>query len=144
MFIVNIMSVVIEMIGFSFFYSFMMVVEDEEKVDSVVCFVEVLVEVVKVNIWFLDLFIKEVFENVISVIMVVGGFINVVLYLLVIVCIVGVDLSIDDFEWICQWVLVICDFKFSGCYVIVDLYNVGGIFQVMKLLLDVNLLYGDC
>lgn len=39
-----------------------------------------------------DIFIKEVFENVIVVVMVFGGLINVVLYLLVIVYEVNVVL----------------------------------------------------
>lgn len=54
--------------------------------------------------------------------MVVGGFINVVLYLLVIVYAVDVKLFLDDFEIIRVWVFVLCDLKLSGRYVIINLY----------------------
>lgn len=54
--------------------------------------------------------------------MVVGGFINVVLYLLVIVYVVNVKLFLDDFEIIRVRVFVLCDLKFSGKYVIINLY----------------------
>lgn len=75
--------------------------------------------------------------------MVVGGFINVVFYLLAIVNIIGVFLSLDDFEIICYKVFVLCDFKFFGKYVIINFYVVGGIFQVMKILLVNGIFYGD-
>lgn len=45
-----------------------------------------------------DVLICEVFENVIIVNVVIGGFINFVVYLMVIVGWIGIDLLLDDFD----------------------------------------------
>ena len=39
---------------------------------------------------------------------------------------------------------MLCDLKPSGSYVATDLHTVGGIPQVIKMLLEHNLLHGDC
>jgi dihydroxy-acid dehydratase len=54
-----------------------------------------------------------------------------------------VPLTIDDFETIRQRVPVLCDMKPSGPYATTDLHSAGGIPQVMKMLLNRGLLYGD-
>jgi dihydroxy-acid dehydratase len=55
-----------------------------------------------------------------------------------------VPLALDDFETIRARVPVLCDLKPSGRYVITDLHKVGGIPQVMKMLLAHGILHGDC
>jgi dihydroxy-acid dehydratase len=55
-----------------------------------------------------------------------------------------VDLSIDDFERIRQQVPVLCDLKPSGRFVTTQFHHVGGVPQVMKMLLNEGLLNGDC
>jgi len=54
-----------------------------------------------------------------------------------------VPLVLDDFEAIRARVPVLCDLKPSGRYVATDLHRVGGIPQVMKMLLAHGLLHGD-
>ena len=76
--------------------------------------------------------------------MAIGGSTNAVLHFLAIANAAGVELTIDDFETIRARVPVICDLKPSGRYVAVDLHQVGGIPQVMKMLLVHDLLHGDC
>src|SRR5262249_40262015 len=73
----------------------------------------------------------------------VGGSTNAVLHLLAMAHAAEVPLTIDDFEMIRQRVPVLCDLKPSGAYVITDLHRVGGIPQVMKMLLNHGLLHGD-
>ena len=144
MFTANTMSAAIETMGFSLPFSSTMAAEDQEKSDSAAKSAAVLVQAVKDNIRPLDLLTKKAFENAISVIMAVGGSTNSVLHLLAIARTAGIDLSIDDFERIRQKVPVICDLKPSGKYVTVDLHKAGGIPQVMKILLNGNLIHGDC
>ncbi len=144
MFTANTMSAVIETLGLSLPYSSTMAAEDKEKSDSAARSAEVLVQAIKSNIRPLDLLTKEAFENAIAVIMAVGGSTNAVLHLLAIARSAGVKLCIDDFETIRQKVPVICDLKPSGKYVTVDLHKAGGIPQVMKLLLDADLIHGEC
>jgi dihydroxy-acid dehydratase len=55
-----------------------------------------------------------------------------------------VQWSIDDFERIRQKVPVVCELKPSGRYVAVDFHRVGGVPQVLKMLLRHGLLHGDC
>jgi len=55
-----------------------------------------------------------------------------------------VDLTIDDFNRLQEKVPHIADLKLSGKYVMEDLYKVGGVQAVMKLLLEYGYLHGDC
>jgi dihydroxy-acid dehydratase len=144
MFTANTMSSAFEALGLSLPYSSTMAAEDHEKSDSAARSAEVLVEAIAKDIRPRQLITRESLENAISVIMAVGGSTNSVLHFLAIARTAGVELTIDDFEIIRQRVPVICDLKPSGRYVTVDLHNAGGIPQVMKLLLDAGLLYGDC
>jgi dihydroxy-acid dehydratase len=86
---------------------------------------------------------RKAFENAIAVVMAVGGSTNAVLHLLAIAHAAEVPLNIDDFETIRQRVPVLCDLKPSGQYVATDLHRVGGIPQVMKMLLAHGLIHGD-
>jgi dihydroxy-acid dehydratase len=57
---------------------------------------------------------------------------------------VGVRLTIDDFQRISNRTPLLADFKPNGSYVMEDLNNIGGLPAVLKLLLEHNLLHGDC
>ena len=52
-------------------------------------------------------------------------------------------MDIDDFERMRVRVPVLCDLKPSGRYVTTDFHRAGGVPQVMKMLLDHELLHGD-
>ena len=91
-----------------------------------------------------DIMTKEAFENAITVVMALGGSTNAVLHLLAMAHAVSVDLTIDDFDRIQKKVPHIADLKPSGKYVMENLYQVGGVEAVMKLLLDYGYLHGDC
>jgi dihydroxy-acid dehydratase len=144
MYTANTMSTAIEVMGLSLPYSSTMAAEDEEKADSAARSAEVLVEAIKKQILPRQLLTRKAFENAISVTMAVGGSTNAVLHLLAIAHAADVELKIEDFEEIRGRVPVLCDLKPSGRYVATDLHKVGGIPQVMKMLLDHGLLHGDC
>ncbi|MGM8212386.1 dihydroxy-acid dehydratase [Virgibacillus sp. W0430] len=91
-----------------------------------------------------DIMTKEAFENAITVVMALGGSTNAILHLLSIAHAIDVDLTIDDFNRIQKRVPHIADLKPSGQYVMEDLYNVGGVQAVMKLLYENGYLHGDC
>ena len=86
---------------------------------------------------------RAAFENAIAVVMALGGSTNAVLHLLAIAHAAEVPLTIDDFEAIRARVPVLCDLKPSGRYVATDLHQVGGVPQVMKMLLNAGLLHGN-
>ena len=143
MFTANTMSSAFEAMGMSLPYSSTMAAEDAEKAESTEKSAFALVEAIKKQILPQQILTRKAFENAITVIMAVGGSTNAVLHLLAIANTIGVNLTIDDFETIRKRVPVLCDLKPSGKYVTVDLHQVGGIPQVMKMLLKHDLLHGD-
>jgi dihydroxy-acid dehydratase len=87
---------------------------------------------------------KKSIENAVALIMATGGSTNAVLHFLAITHTMKIDWTIDDFERIRKRTPVLCDLKPSGKYVMTDLHQVGGVPQVLKMLLDMGLLHGDC
>jgi dihydroxy-acid dehydratase len=91
-----------------------------------------------------DIMTREAFENAITVVTVLGGSTNAVLHLLAVARAVGVPLTIDDFQRISDRTPFLADLKPSGRYVMEDLYHVGGVPAVMKMLLEAGYLHGHC
>ena len=144
MFTANTMSSAFEAMGMSLPYSSTMANEDKDKEISTGQSAKALLNMIEKNILPRDIMTREAFENAIAVVMAVGGSTNAVLHLLAIAHSAGVQLSIDDFEVTRKKVPVFCDMKPSGKYVAIDLHHVGGIPQVMKMMLNAGLLHGDC
>jgi len=144
MYTANTMSSAFEAMGMSLPYSSTMANEDGEKIQSAAESARVLVEAVKKGIKPRDIITREAIENAVSVIMATGGSTNAVLHFLAIAHAAEVPWTIDDFERIRRRVPVFCDLKPSGRYVITELHRVGGIPQVMKMLLKAGLLHGQC
>jgi dihydroxy-acid dehydratase len=144
MYTANTMSSAIEAMGMSLPYSSTMAAEDREKSDSAAESAYALVNAIKKSLLPRDIITRKSLENAISVVMAVGGSTNAVLHLLAIAHAADVPLAIEDFETIRGRVPVLCDLKPSGRYVATDLHKVGGIPQVMKMLLDHDLLHDDC
>lgn len=143
MYTANTMSSAIEAMGLSLMYSSTMAAEDAEKADSAEKSAFVLREAIRNQLTPRQILTRKAFENAMAVIMAVGGSTNSVLHLLAIAHAAEVPLTLDDFETIRAKVPVICDLKPSGRYVATDLHRVGGIPQVMKMLLNHGLLHGD-
>lgn len=144
MYTANTMSSSFEALGMSLPFSSTMAAEDEEKRLSAAESGRVLVQAVKNGIRPRDIVTRKSIENAVSVIMAVGGSTNAVLHFLAIAHAADVEWTIDDFERVRCKVGVFCDLKPSGKYVAVDLHKAGGVPQVMKMLLNAGLLFGDC
>lgn len=143
MYTANTMSSAFEVMGMSLPYSSTMAAEDAEKAQSTAKSAEVLVEAIRKQILPSQILTRKAFENAISVIMAIGGSTNAVLHLLAIAHTIDVELTLEDFETIRGRVPVLCDLKPSGRYVATNLHASGGIPQVMKMLLNHDLLHGD-
>ncbi len=87
---------------------------------------------------------KEAFENAITVVMAVAGSTNAVLHLLAIAREAHVELELEDFDRISRRTPHLVDVRPAGRFVMSDLDRVGGVPVVMKELLDMGLLHGDC
>lgn len=90
-----------------------------------------------------DIITRESLENAVTMIVALGGSTNAVLHMLAIAHAAGVPFTIDDFQEISNRTPYIADLKPSGKYVMEDLYNVGGVPAVQKLLLKEGLLNGN-
>ncbi len=144
MYTANTMSSAIEAMGMSLRGSSTMAAVDPEKAESAAESGRVLVEAVKKQLLPRQIMTRKAFENAIAVVMATGGSTNAVLHLLAIAHAAEVPLAIDDFEEIRKRVPVLCDLKPSGKYLANDFHHVGGVPQVMKMLLNAGLLHGDC
>ncbi|MFC0525615.1 dihydroxy-acid dehydratase [Pontibacillus salicampi] len=105
---------------------------------------EMVLNLLEKEIYPRDILTKEAFENAVTVVMALGGSTNALLHLTAIAHSAGVDFTVDDFESVRKRVPHLADLKPSGKYVMEDLYEIGGVPAVMKLLLEHNLLHGDC
>ena len=143
MFTANTMSSVFEAMGMSLPYSSTMAAEDEEKAESAAASAEALVGAVRAGLAPRRILTRKAFENGIAVVMALGGSTNAVLHLLAIARAAEVPLALDDFEAIRARVPVLCDLKPSGRFVATDLHRAGGVPQVMRILLEHGVLYGD-
>ena len=144
MYTANTMSSAFEALGMSLPYSSTMANPHDEIAVAAKEAAKVLVEAVKADLKPRDIVTRKSIENAVAVIMAIGGSTNAVLHFLAIAHTAGVEWTIDDFERMRGKVPVLCDLKPSGKYLAVDLHKVGGIPQVMKILLHAGLLHGDC
>ena len=91
-----------------------------------------------------DIMTKKAFENAITMVIALGGSTNAVLHLLAMADAIGVDLSLDDFTRIGKNTPVLANLKPFGDYFMSELNAKGGIQPLMKMLLDHDMLHGDC
>ncbi len=91
-----------------------------------------------------DILTREAFENALRIIIVLGGSTNAALHMIAMAKAAEVPLSLDDFQRMSDTTPLLADLKPSGRYVMEDLFKVGGVPGVMKMLLDEGLLHGDC
>ena len=144
MYTANTMSSSFEALGLSLMYSSTMANPDDEKTGSAAQSARVLVEAIKADLKPRDIITRKSIENAVAVIMATGGSTNAVLHYLAIAHAAEIEWTLDDFERMRLRVPVICNLKPSGQYVATDLHRVGGIPQVMKMLLNAGLMHGDC
>jgi len=91
-----------------------------------------------------DIMTRAAFENAITIVMALGGSTNAVIHLIAMAKCVDIDITQDDFQTISDRTPFIADLKPSGKYLMEDLHKIGGVPAVMKYLLSVGLLRGDC
>lgn len=91
-----------------------------------------------------DVITRKALENAVTITVALGGSTNAVMHLLAIARSAEVPFSIDDFQEISNDTPYLADLKPSGKYVMEDLFNVGGVPAVQKLLLEEGYLHGDC
>src|SRR5215813_4587159 len=144
MYTANTMSSSFEALGMSLLGSSQMAAPDGEKADSAAESAQVLYRAIERDIKPRDIITRKSIENAIALVMATGGSTNAVLHYLAIASAAGVPWTIDDFERVRRKVPVLCNLKPSGPYVATDFHSVGGVPQVLKILLVHGVLHGDC
>ncbi|MGI8895082.1 MAG: dihydroxy-acid dehydratase, partial [Casimicrobiaceae bacterium] len=144
MYTANTMSSSFEALGMSLLGSSQMPSPGPAKAVSAADSARVLIAAIEANLTPRDIITRRSIENAIALVMATGGSTNAVLHYLAIAAAAEVEWSIDDFERVRKRVPVLCDLKPSGKYVAIDFHNVGGVPQVLKILLEAGLLHGDC
>ena len=91
-----------------------------------------------------DIVTREAIENGVAIAAATGGSTNIALHLPAIAHEAGIKLTLDDIERISNRTPTIADLKPGGRYVALDVYRVGGIPVILKVLLDNGLIHGDC
>jgi dihydroxy-acid dehydratase len=140
----NTMSSSFEALGMSLLGSSQMASPDPEKADSAAESARVLMEAVRNDLKPRDIITRKSIENAVALVMATGGSTNAVLHYLAIAAAAGVKWTIDDFERVRRKVPVLCDLKPSGRFVAVDFHRAGGVPQVLKILLENDVLHGEC
>ncbi|MDP3903481.1 MAG: dihydroxy-acid dehydratase [Methylococcaceae bacterium] len=144
MYTANTMASAIEALGMSLpNSSAQTAISDDKRLDCERAGAAVL-ELLKKDIKPRDIMTKAAFENAITVVIALGGSTNAVLHLLAMANATYVDLTLDDFTRIGEHVPMLADLKPSGQYSMAELVEIGGIQPLMKELLNVGLLHGDC
>jgi dihydroxy-acid dehydratase len=144
MYTANTMASAIEALGMSLPNSSAQNAISEAKKDDCRRAGAAVVDMLKQDIRPLDILTRKAFENAITVVIALGGSTNAVLHLLAIAHAAKVKLTLDDFTRVGRHVPVLADLKPSGKHLMSELVAIGGIRPLMKILLQAELLHGDC
>ncbi len=87
---------------------------------------------------------RKAFENAATVVAATGGSTNAALHLPAMANECGIDFTLFDVAEIFKRTPYIADLKPGGQFVARDLYEAGGIYMVMKTLMEGGFLYGEC
>ncbi|MEP4195102.1 MAG: dihydroxy-acid dehydratase [Aliishimia sp.] len=105
---------------------------------------EAVMNLIEKNIRARDICTRQAFENAARVVACTGGSTNAGLHLPAMAHEAGIDFFLDDVCEIFRDTPYFVDLKPGGAYVAKDLYEVGGIYVVMKELRKAGLLHEDC
>jgi dihydroxy-acid dehydratase len=144
MYTANTMASAIETLGLSLPFSSSCPANSDQKVKECYDSGKAILHLMELDLKPKDILTKTAFENAITVVIALGGSTNAALHLIAIARTAGIDLTLDDFQRISDRTPYIADLKPSGQYVMEDLYEIGGVPAVQKLLLKEGLIDGSC
>ncbi len=91
-----------------------------------------------------DICTRKAFENAATIVAATGGSTNAALHLPAMAHEAGIAFDLFDVAEIFKRTPYIADLKPGGKYVAKDVYDIGGVPQILKALLDGGFLHGDC
>ncbi|KAF5736663.1 dihydroxy-acid dehydratase chloroplastic [Tripterygium wilfordii] len=144
MYTANTMACAIETMGMSLPYSSSIPAEDPLKLDECRLAGKYILELLKLDLKPRDIITPKSLRNAMVIVMALGGSTNAVLHLIAIARSVGLELTLDDFQRVSDEVPFLADLKPSGKYVMEDIHKIGGTPAVIRYLLELGFLDGDC
>jgi len=91
-----------------------------------------------------ELVTKKSLENACAAVAATGGSTNAALHIPAIAHEAGIRFSMDDFARVAKRTPLVADMKPGGRFLAKDLHAVGGVYTVLKKLLELGALHGDC
>ncbi len=144
MYTANTMASAIEAMGMSLTYNSSIPAISTDKNEESERVGRAILNLIEKDIKPSDIMTKKAFENAIRTIIVLGGSTNAVMHMIAMAKAADISLTIDDFQEISNTTPFLSDLKPSGKYVMEDLFNIGGVPAVMKMMLEEGMLHGDC
>ena len=144
MFTANTMAAAIETLGMSLPQSSSIPAVHPAKLAECEAAGRAIVTLIERNITPRQIMTKAAFDNAIRVVIVLGGSTNAVLHLIAMARAAGVSLTLEDFRRLNEITPVLADLRPSGPYSMEDLFEVGGVPGVQRILLEAGLLDGSC
>ncbi|KAG7995577.1 hypothetical protein I3843_01G116400 [Carya illinoinensis] len=144
MYTANTMASAIEAMGMTLPYSSSTPAEEPLKLDECRLAGKYLLELLNMDLKPRDIITPKSIRNAMVIVMALGGSTNAVLHLIAIARSVGLELTLDDFQTVSDEVPFLADLKPSGKYVMEDVHKIGGTPAVIRYLLELNFLDGDC
>ena len=105
---------------------------------------EMIMELIVKNIRPRDIVTRKALENAAAVVAATGGSTNAALHLPAIAHECGIEFDLFDVAEVMKRTPYIADLKPSGRYVAKDMFEAGGVPNLMKTLLDHGFMHGDC
>ncbi len=140
----NTMACVAEAIGLSLPNSNMAPAPYESRAEIARDAGRAVMRMLEANIRPRDICTLEAFENAARVVAATGGSTNAALHLPAMAHEAGIEFTLFDVAEIFKTTPYIADLQPGGRYVAKDMHAAGGVYMVMKTLLEAGLLHGDC
>jgi dihydroxy-acid dehydratase len=91
-----------------------------------------------------DLITRKSLENACAAVAATGGSTNAALHIPAIAHEAGIRFTMDDFARVAKRTPLVADMKPGGRYLAKDLHSVGGVYTVLRKLLEEGVLHGEC
>ncbi|WP_199555809.1 dihydroxy-acid dehydratase [Sandaracinobacteroides hominis] len=140
----NTMACVAEAIGLSLPSSNMVPAPYESRADIARDAGRAVMRLLEQNIRPRDICTRQAFENAARVVAATGGSTNGALHLPAMAHEAGIEFTLFDVAEIFKSTPYIADLQPGGQYVAKDMHDAGGVYMVMKTLLEGGFLHGDC
>ena len=143
MYTANTMASFIEAMGLSLPNSSSIPAEDPKKIEECHTAGKHMRAMLEMDLKPKDIVTLQSFKNAMRLTIILGGSTNAVLHSIAMARAFGINLTIDDWQRMSDETPFLADLKPSGKYVMEDLYQVGGVPAVMKMLLERDLIDGS-